>query len=115
MMHYKLSPNGGALMILNGSIIGHALDLDENYIKWLKEGNIPEPAETDAETLARLQAQWRAERDRLMREADLWELLSFQSRYGVTQQQVVDYKAQLYDVPGTIAEIENFAWPARPF
>ena len=39
--------------------------------KWLEEGNVPEPEFTEEELLAQKQAQFRAERDMLLKKADI--------------------------------------------
>ena len=43
----------------------------EVYKQWLEEGNVPEPEFTEEELLAQKQAQFRAERDVLLKKADI--------------------------------------------
>lgn len=87
--------------------------LRQDYQKWLDGGGVPEPFETDAEKLSRLQGEWRIQRDLLMKEGDKYELPSFQKKYGVTQENAELFKSTLYDVPTTIEALEGFEWPQK--
>lgn len=84
------------------------------YMRWLSEGNTPEPAETDAEKTARLMAVAKTHRNSLLAESDPWALPDFP---GGGTQAVLDYRQALRDWPAsntTLAQLENPVWPTKP-